>query len=269
MSSLDLPPVFSQVTSLGDVEAVYRSSPPSMKGKFISWLVATIIVGIIFAIGYFGEGTLRNQGMEMVAVAAQMLGMFGLVVVGGVWFVGLVALSLLNLILFARPQVVAVYRDGIANYDKGKLQAWKWGDMGQIYAYFFADTVTNDTGIGARFDIVHRNGSIFSINHLLADCPELIERLRQEVYSRIRSEIARAVEAGQNVPFGKNLTVEPDGVRVVQKLTPWDALQGQRIEHGMLILAVKKSSPAQIPYNSIPNIELLRELLESKLARSK
>lgn len=267
MTSPELPPAFAKVAYLGPIEAVYRSSPPSMKGKFLAWLIATIIVGLIWAVGYFGEDTLKRQGMEMVAVGAKMLGFFGLVVIGGVWLLVLLGMVLLNLILFAKPQVVAVYRDGIANSDKGKFSVWEWPDIREVYAYFFADTATTDTGVGARFDIVHRDGSRFIINHFVEGWEALIARVRREVYSRVGPEITRAFETGQPVPFGKDLVVEREGVRVAKKLTPWDALSKCGVEHGMLVLRVQKSSPAQVPVASIPNLELLLALLGEKLPK--
>jgi hypothetical protein len=264
----ELPPAFAKITSLGPVEAVYRSSMPSMKRKFVAWLIATAIVGAIFAVGYFGQATLKAQDMEMVAIGAQMLGLFGLVIIGGVWLLLLLGMWLLNLVLFAKPQVIAVYRDGVANSDKGKLCAWEWPDVREIYAYFFADTVTSDTGVGSRFDIVHKDGSRFTISHVVAGWDELIARLRREVYARVGPEITRAADAGQPIPFGKDLIVEREGVRVAKKLTPWEALHGYRVERGLLLLQVHKSSPAQVPVGSIPNLELLLALLGEKIPKA-
>jgi len=268
MSTIELPAEFANVTSLGRVEAVFRASAPSMKGKFTSWLIATVAVGIIFAIGYFGESALKRRDMEMVAVGAQMIGMFGLVVVGGVWFALLVALWLISLLLFARSQTVAIYSGGIANSEKGKIQAWAFEDIREIYAYFFADTATSDTGFGARFDIYNRSGDYFTINHFLNGWEEVMEKVKQNVYARIDPEIKKSLEAGETIPFGKDLVVEKDGFRVAKKLTAWDALTEHRLAQGMLILGVQKGSPAQIPIPSIPNLELLRALLDKKLAKA-
>jgi hypothetical protein len=264
LPTLELPPQFAEVTALGPVEAIYRLSPPRMKGKFVAWIIATILCGVILAVGYFGEATLKQHGMEMVAVGALMLGAFGLVTVGGVWLLVLLGMWLLNAVLFAKPQVVAVYRGGVANSDKGKLLAWRWSDIREVYAYIFGSTATSDTGLGSRFDIVHRDGSSFAVSNLVVDCHELIERIRREVYSKIGPEITRSFDAGQPVSFGKVLVVEREGVRYANKLTPWDALREYRVERGMLVLRAQKSS-VNVPIASIANLELLLALLKRKL----
>ena len=268
MDTLELPPQFAEVTGLGPVEAIYPLSPPKMKGKFIAWAIATIICGVILAIGYFGEATFKQHGMEMVAVGALMLGAFGLITVGGVWLLVLLGMWLLNMMLFAKPQVVAVYRDGVANSEKGKLVAWPWSDIREVYAYVFVNTATSDTGLGSRFDIVHRDGSRFVVSHLVEGSNELMDRLRGEVGSRVGPEINRAFDTGQSVPFGKDLIIEREGVKVGKKLTPWDALREYCVERGMLVLTGKKSS-VNVPIASIPNLELLLALLKRKLPEPK
>ncbi len=269
MGTLELPPQFAEVTALGPVEAVYRLSPPRMKAKFIAWIIATILCGVIFAVGYFGQATLKQHGMEMVAVGALLLGGFGLIAVGGVWLIVLLGMLLLNGLLFANPQVVAVYRDGVANSAKGKLLAWPWPDIREVYAYVFVDRVTSDTGLGSRFDIVHRDGSRFTVSHLVVGWNELIERLRREVYSRVGPEITRAFDAGQPVPFGKDLVVEREGVRNGNRLTAWDALREYRVDRGMLVVRGQKSTAVNAPIASIPNLELLLALLKRKLPEPK
>jgi hypothetical protein len=269
LSALELPPQFAEVTTLDPAEAVYRLSPPRMKSKFIAWITATIICGVIFAIGYFGESTIKQHGMEMVAVGALMLGAFGMVVVGGVWLLVLLGMWLLNLLLFANPQVIAVYRDGIANSEKGKLLAWPWSDIREVYTYVFVNTATSDTGLGCRFDIVHRDGGRFTFCNLVVGWNELMERVRREVYSRVGPEITRAFDGGQPVPFGKDLVVEREGVRNAKNLTPWDALCEYRLDRGMLVVRGQKSSAVNAPVASIPNLELLLALLERKLPEPK
>jgi hypothetical protein len=268
LDRVEFPPQFAEVTNLGPAEAVYRLSPPSMKAKFVAWIIATILCGVIFAIGYFGESALKQRGMEMVAVGSLMLGAFGLITVGGVWLIVLVGMWLLNAMLFAKPQVVAVYRGGVANWEKGKLIAWPWPDIREIYTYFFGSTAISDTGVGARFDIVHRDGSRFSISHLVVGWPELIDRLRQEVGSRIRPEIDRAVTAGQPVPFGNEIVVEREGLKIGKKLTPWGDLREYRLERGMLVLQAKTIA-GSIPISSIPNLDLLLGILKDRLPQSK
>lgn len=265
MTSPELPPALAKVADLGPVEAVYRSVPPSMKQKFLSWLIATVIVGLIWAVGHFGEAALKQQGMEMVAVGAQMLGVFGLVVVGGVWLLVLLFLSFVNRVASSKPQVIALYRDGIACLGQGKVRAWPWADIRAVYAEVYADQVTTDTGVGALFTVAHRDGSRFTINHLFAGWQQLIDRVRREVDSRVGPEVTRAFEAGQPVPFGDDLVVEREGVRVAKKLIPWDAIRGCKVERGMLVLRAQKSSPAQVPVAAIPNLELLLGLLRRNL----
>jgi hypothetical protein len=261
---VELPPQFAEVTALGPVEGIYRLSPPTLKGKFTAWFIATILCGVILAVGYFGEATLKQHGMEMVAVGALMLGAFGLITVGGVWLLVLLGMWLLNAVLFANPQVVAVYRDGVANWEKGKLLVWPWSDIREIYTYIFADKATSDTGLGARFDIVHRDRSRFSVSHLVIGWNELMDRLRGEVDSRVGGEINRALDAGQPVPFGKDLVVEREGVKVGKKLTPWDTLREYRMERGMLVLKAQKTS-ISTPIASIPNLDLLLAILKGRL----
>jgi hypothetical protein len=264
VDQVELPSQFGEVTGLGPVEAVYRLAPPSMKGKFVSWIIATILCGAIFAVGYFGQTTLKQRGMEMVAVGSLMLGAFGLITIGGVWLLVLLAMWFFNTLLFRNPQVVAVYRDGIANFDKGKLVAWKWSDIKEIYTYIFRSTAISDTGLGARYDIVHRDGGNFSVSHLVVGWEELIDRIRAEVDQRLAPEINRAFDAGQPVPFGKDLVIEREGVRVAKKLIPWDALRGSTVERGMVVLKAQKGS-GSVPVPSIPNLDLLLGILNDRV----
>jgi hypothetical protein len=264
LDAVELPPQFAEVTSLGPVEAIYRLSPPRMKGKFVAWFIATIFCGLIFAVGYFGEATFKQHGMEMAGVGAVMLGAFGLITVGGVWLLVLLGMWLFTAMLFAKPQVVAVYRDGVADSEKGNLLVWPWSDIREIYTYLYVDTATSDTGIGSRFDIVHRDGRRFVVSHLVGGWSELMDRLRRELDSRVGPEINRALDAGQSVPFGTGLVVERDGVKSGKKLTPWDALSEYRVERGMLVLRAQKSS-VSTPIASIPNLDLLLAILKKKL----
>lgn len=263
MSIPSLPPALTRIGSLGPVEAVYRSSPPSMKSKFISWFVSTLIVGLIGAVGYFGEATFKRNDMELLAVGLQMLGLFGLVIVGGVWFVVLVFTTLVLKGTMAKPQVIAEFRDGIACSGQGPVQAWTWNELREVYSSYFVDSVGDD-GLGARFDLVHRNGTRITVNHFIAGWEQLTARVTREIESRIGPELSRAFQSGQPVAFGDALVLEREGVRIEKQLHPWSTIRTYEVERGQLVIKRHKGSAVSLPLRFIPNSELLLKLLRNQ-----
>ena len=66
------------------------------------------------------------------------------------------------------------------------------------------------------------------------------------------------------MPFGKDLVIEREGVRVAKKRIPWDTLRGSALERGMVVLKVQKRS-GSVPVSSIPNLDLLLAILKERV----
>src|SRR5437764_3651296 len=134
MSQTKLPAQLAGVTHLGPVEAVYRSAPPNRWPMIKNWLTITAVFGAIAAVGFYGQPWLKRQGYEMVGVGAALLGAFGLIAIGaGGLFVVLFFLVMDRLLTVTNRQYVVVYRDGLANLQGGKLEAWPWSDVREVY----------------------------------------------------------------------------------------------------------------------------------------
>jgi hypothetical protein len=285
MDSLDLPPDLARISDLGPVEAVYRSAPPSLWPMIYKWLVFMVVFGAIAAIGYFGGDQFKRHGMEMVGVGASMIGFFGLIVIGaGGAFIILFNFVADRVISITGRRVIVVYRDGIAELHKRKLEVWPWSDIREIYADLSSSPASGaaiprrpmgQVGVilasreQKRFDLVHRDGRRITVSQYLGHVDELIAKVREKVYPLLRSDVNRAIAAGEPVEFGSRLVVEREGLRIAGVVYPWEEIREYRADRVVLSLAGPKPAPPMLPIDAIPNSELLIAILNEKVSTNR
>jgi len=232
-------------------------------------LIVIGVLTVIAAIGHFGESWLRRHGMETIGDASKLIGGLGLVIVAPGGAMLILFRLLTDFILFRKPQIVVVYGDGIANLDHNQLQTWHWSDIAAIYV----DSVEFVQGMSswqqARCDIFHQDGRFFSISTFIEDFDCLLATVCKEVHGRIQPQVFQRAAAGEAIPFGQNILVEAQGLRIAKQFYPWKSISDFRLTGGFLDVLGPTPGCPRVPVRSIANPSICIELLRQKICSQK
>jgi hypothetical protein len=264
MDVAELPPAFEQVRQLGPVETAHRSTPRRVDKSYLLLAAAMIVFAAIGYGAYQNQNWFIRRRMEGVSISLIIGSAIGLLACGA-WTLNMLMASALNSATY-RKRSVAVYRDGLADFCRGKLRVWRWEDVREIVALYITGAYMLDQApVAARFEIHYRDGDELVVDHRLTDYAVFVKRVENGVYPHIAAEMNRVFATRGQVAFSDKLSVAPDGVRSSGKLIPWNQLGGYKVEAGHLHLP---GIVEGLRVGDIPNFTLLMQLFAQKASRT-
>lgn len=262
MSTVTVPQALQAISNFGLLETVYQQRRPSYWGSVGAWLLCMAGMAVVGALGYYGEPLARSHGVEMVAVAATMLGSFGFILLG---FLGPFLLSLYVIVnwLHVKPEFIAIYKDGLAKLANGKVTVLRWQEIQSIY-----ENNVLLTGIFSSFArrcfLATTDGQTVDFNHFYDNYDQLLATVTERVYPHLSEEIAGQFGRGEEVCFGP-VKVDHGGITIGSLTSAWNQISDYRLSNGSLVLFAKPFGSVSIPISAVPNFDLLAAVFKSQL----
>ena len=157
------------------------------------------------------------------------------------------------------------YQDGLAYQAQGHaVHTLRWEAIAAI--------VTNNhyhaKYTQCEYTLVQPSGEKLIVDDWLKGMERLAAYIKQPVYARLGPPLAAAYAAGQPLTFGPLMVARAGGLTLSGTPYAWDAIQDVRVEYGRFKLTLRAGQKHEARVNTIPNIELLCQLIGVKLNSS-
>lgn len=99
------------------------------------------------------------------------------------------------------------------------------------------------------------------------DVPELMTRIKANLYPHLEPELRQSILDGKRIFFGP-VSISEDGFYLANQHMEWNQLDGINIENGYLQISIQNGGKNRIAIQKVPNLELLLPLtrLASEIA---
>lgn len=187
------------------------------------------------------------------------------------WFIAAAAFAGLSLvisifILRGRQLEVSLYGAGIV-YQHGRNRiSIPWQDIQRLHASAVRYGIFGLIWGGemeVRLDI--RGGQQIRLTRAIAHLPDLVEKIKRNIYPHLLAGYTRVFNQGQALEFGP-LTLNGEGVLRAGRLLPWTQLASAELERGVLKLTPVKGGPGRrmkLPAHQIPNLDVCLQLIQN------
>ena len=185
------------------------------------------------------------------------------------WLGGLAALSFLTLLVIR----LAITRRHIDVRQNGLILALSrrkflpWVDLDGV-----ASGVVQTHFLGFPLSTSHQAilypsiGKRVRLDSSLENLPELLTRVKANLYPRVQPKLQGAFDAGQRLYFGP-LAITKTNLRLEtaepRRDLAWEQVQHISVQSGMLVIELEKDEKMRIPVQDIPNLELLLQIIQS------
>jgi hypothetical protein len=164
-----------------------------------------------------------------------------------------------------RGERFLVFDDGLAHIQGGKVEFLRWDAVAVLRRVAF--TESKDTLTKGTYQIILEgaDGRPIAIDQSVARFPELRDLAEGETLKHLLPRTARALRAGETVPFGE-LAVSPEGLHHGTTVLPWETLDTVDTAKGTFtVTAVGKKKPVfTLPLDKVPNFHVLLALAEAE-----
>jgi hypothetical protein len=163
-------------------------------------------------------------------------------------------------------RAVVRYQHGLAcqTYKDHAILTLRWDDVAAI--------VTNNqyhhNYTQCEYTLVRSSGEKLILDDSLKAVQRLAAYIEQPVYERLGPPLAAAYAAGQPQTFGPVTVGRASGLALAGTPYAWDAIQDVKVENGRFKLTLRDGHKHEARTNTIPNIELLCQLIGVKLISS-
>lgn len=249
---------------LGEYRSTYL--PTVQPGKIMLRVtVACLLVSLIpFSIAvqkYFTRYTVLSDRFRRDSIMINAI-------IGGTLI--LLAVVLFVLYYHHKNRQADLYAYGFVFTDWLRGLTFRWDDVTEVYA----SPIYRNTARGYRSNLivnwiytVHRNdGKKVKITGL-EGMSGLGKIIQAEVSKQMLPQIVDAYQAGDNVPFGPRLCLSQHGVRVGNKLLPWDQVAGVKLDQYNAVTILQKGK--RVPWKRISSDKVANSfLLESLIHKT-
>jgi hypothetical protein len=164
--------------------------------------------------------------------------------------------------LWLTRRFVAVHQRGIV-LNLGRGRSLPWGHITGIAVGYSQEYLLNHPlASGFRAWLVPGVGKIIQLDERLEDLPELVTRLKAHLYPRLLPALQADFQARKWVHFGP-LAVHNQAVRLQERAISWVEVKNLTIQDGDLIVELVEGRSHRFPVWSIPNVELLLQLIQA------
>jgi len=187
------------------------------------------------------------------------------------WFIAAGAFGGLSLvlglfILRGRRLEVSLYGAGITYQHGRKRISIPWQDIQRLHASAVRYGIFGLIWGGemeVRLDI--RGGRQIRLTRSIANLPDLVEKIKRNIYPHLLARYTRAFNQGHALEFGP-LTLNGEGVIRAGRLLPWAQLASADLERGVLKLTPVKGGAGRrikLPAHQIPNLDVCIQLIQN------
>jgi hypothetical protein len=168
-----------------------------------------------------------------------------------------------------RPNVLVLYRDGLAFHTGKDLHTWRWEEVAVIVSNSSMHSGEH-TGVWTAYEytLTKSSGEKVILDNGVKEIEDAIKPIKQAVFGRLLPPLAQAYGAGQAVTFGLVTIHKQNGVQLDGKTYAWNAILDIKVERGRFTVALRDSKKGQqggqARVSAIPNIELLGQLIGLK-----
>jgi hypothetical protein len=187
------------------------------------------------------------------------------------WFLAAGGLSACGLILALllwrnRGREARVYRAGLTYRLRGQTIQIAWPDILRVHA----DAVRYGIfgliwGGDLQLRLELRDGRKIRLTRALEGLPDLVEKIKRNVFPLLLAGYSRAFNLGQELSFGP-VTLTAIGISRGGRLLPWAELAGADLERGVLKLTPIRGSAnrgLKVPVRQIPNFDVCLQLIQN------
>ena len=94
-----------------------------------------------------------------------------------------------------------------------------------------------------------------------ADLPELMTRIKANLYPQLEPELRKNIRDGKRIYFG-TISISKDGLYLNTRHLAWELVDKIDIENGLLCISLLDKSQNRFAIHRIPNLELLLPLTQ-------
>jgi uncharacterized Zn finger protein (UPF0148 family) len=168
-----------------------------------------------------------------------------------------------------RPNVLVLYRDGLAFRTGKDLHTWRWEEVAVIVSNSSMHSSEHARVWTAyEYTLTKSSGEKVILDDGVKEVEDAIKPIKQAVFGRLLPPLAQGYGAGQAVTFGPVTIHKQNGIQLDGKPYAWNAILDIKVERGRFTVTLrdsKKGQPGgQARVSAIPNIELLGQLIGLK-----
>jgi Family of unknown function (DUF6585) len=256
-----MPPELSDTSpAFGSLISVHAANRRRRLASVLGWLA---LCGGALACGFIG-------GYRWFLATTQ----YGPAVIGRwstPWFLaagGLGAMALVGALLLwrTRGREARVYRAGFTYRLRGQTIQVGWADVVRVHA----DAVRYGIfgliwGGDLRLRLDLRDGRQVRLTRALDDLPDLVEKIKRNVFPHLLAGYTRAFNLGQVLSFGP-VTLSASGVTHGGRMLPWSEMASAKLDRGVLKLSPISGSahrPMKVAARQIPNFDVCLQLIQN------
>lgn len=247
--------------SLGPQVAEYRSRPFSRRSYQAGLAIGVLAVLAPLAYGYYRA---QYAATKYGPVAAQYWSRPWYLLAGAALLLFLV---LLGLGLAGAQRYVGVHKNGV-RLRLSRRKQYSWGELSGV-ATGALQTRLLGIPLRTRYQAVlyPTLSASLKLDNSLENLPELLTRLKANLYPRLLPGMQKAFQEGKTIYFGP-IAVRQDALLLEQKdakkrSIPWSQVQSISIQSGMLIIVTEPQASLRLPVARVPNLELLLQIIQS------
>lgn len=161
------------------------------------------------------------------------------------------------------PKVLVFYRDGFA-YKSGKenIQIWRWDEISVIATN--ADSQRTRRAFYS-YTLTKKNGETLVLDETLQNVEGFMGLVKKNVFALLLPPLKSAYNSGETITFGTVTIHRQNGLQMGGKTHRWDDIMDIKVERGRFRVILKTSKQYEELASSIPNIEMLCNMIGLKL----
>ncbi len=163
--------------------------------------------------------------------------------------------------------LVAVHQNGLRLH-LSRRQELLWGHISGIAAGAVESRLLGKTlRLRHRAELYPAIGAPIRLDDGLENLPELITRIKANLYPRLLPDMRQAFKEGKRLYFGA-LSISPAELRLQKKgsqpiIIPWEEVEEVTVQAGVLVVKAKDNAGIRLPVARVPNLELLLQIIQS------
>jgi hypothetical protein len=253
----------SRVKSLGPQVADYRSRPFSRRSYQAGLVIGVLAILTPLAYGYYRA---QYAASKYGPVAAQFWSRPGYLL-AGLAFLIFIVLFLLG--VAGAQRHVAVHKNGLRIRFSRRKQ-FTWSELSGV-ATGAVQTRLFGIPLRTRYQamLYPTVSAPVKLDHSLDSLPELLTRIKANLYPRLLPGMCKAFQDGKTIYFGpaairqeELLLEQKDGKK---RSIPWSQVQSITVQAGMLVIEIEKEARIRLPVARVPNLELLLQIIQSRV----
>lgn len=247
--------------SLGAQIALYRCRP--FQGRGLMFLLLGGALSVLTPLGYgFSRG--QYAYAKYGPVAAHFWSRPWYLLAGAAFFALLV---LLGLRWRRSRRFVAVHQNGL-RLRLSRRQDYLWGQLSGIASGAVETLLLGNTLRASHQAVLYPTvDPPIRLDDSLENLPELLTRIKANLYPRLLPDMLQAFKEGKRLYFGR-LSISPNELRLQAKNRPprticWEEMEGITLQSGMLMIKPQNQAAIRLPVAQVPNLELLLQIIQT------